>query len=308
MRRAAAFILSDVRSGSTLLDQCLGAHPDVVSLGEVHWLRAYVLRDRRLYDPDHPLVCSCGKAVADCEFWRSVKEGVGRPLEQLRLRQTFRPRSTHPGLSSKFARLPRRLVRTNPALFRFAMVQRLFGGTELARDCTALFDAVSDVTGRACCVDSSKSPFRFRPVYDLDPARTFAIVLVRDYRAVVRSKMKRNQTLEAAALGWRRRMIQIDTLTRDLPANRVHRMNYESLCERPADELERVCRFLGLDFVSAMLKRPTCDLHHIGGSPSKFDPSKAEISLDRSYEGSFDAGAAGKLRRLVGDVADRWGY
>ena len=55
MRRTSILVLSDNRSGSTLLDQCLGAHPNVVSLGEVHWLRAYVRQDRTIYNPAAPV-------------------------------------------------------------------------------------------------------------------------------------------------------------------------------------------------------------------------------------------------------------
>ena len=93
-------------------------------------------------------------------------------------------------------------------------------------------------------MDSSKSPFRFRAVHDLDPNKTRALILARDYRAVVHSKMKRGQSLEAAAIGWRQRMVQIDALTGDLPAARVYRLTYESLCNDPRGEIGRICDFL----------------------------------------------------------------
>src|SRR5262245_66080263 len=86
MRRATVFVLSAVRSGSTLLEQCLGAHSGIVSLGEVHWLRAYVQRDRAQYDPKHDLVCACGHEVSACEFWVRTEKAIGRPLESLRLK------------------------------------------------------------------------------------------------------------------------------------------------------------------------------------------------------------------------------
>ena len=55
------YVLSDTRSGSTLLDQLLGAHTQIVSVGELHWLNAYVRRDRRLYNPVHPLAAHVAK-------------------------------------------------------------------------------------------------------------------------------------------------------------------------------------------------------------------------------------------------------
>jgi hypothetical protein len=187
-------------------------------------------------------------------------------------------------------------------------MQRALLGPRIARDCIDLFDAVCSATGRPYCVDSSKSPYRFRSVFDLEPSKTLAVILVRDYRAVVYSKMKRGESLESAALGWRKRMQQIDALTSDIGVESRHILRYESLCQEPREELARLSRFLGLDFVEMMLRRPAGSTHHIGGSPSKFDASRGEISLDRSYERHFTTEDLEKLRALVGKVATRWGY
>jgi hypothetical protein len=308
MNPVAIFILSDVRSGSTLLDQCLGAHPAVVSLGEVHWLRAYVTEDRSVYDPDHALVCSCGARVADCPFWTAVEARVGRPLESLHLRSDLRSpkRSRRAGLGA--GRHTGRLLRTLPALSRFKVVRRRFGADALARDLMALYDAVADITGCRFCVDSSKSPFRFRTIHSVDPRRARALILTRDYRAVVHSRMKRGQSLKTAALGWKRKMREIDALTRDLPSTEVCALKYESLCENPRRELERVCDFLGVEFTEKMLSRPTTDVHHIGGSPSKFDTSLTRIVLDRSYENQFSMAELDYIQQIDGATAGKWGY
>ncbi len=291
-RRSNVFILSDTRSGSTLLDQCLGAHPDFTSLGEVHWLRAYALEERSLYDPVHPLVCSCGETVSSCPFWTSVRVALGRPLDVLTL-----------GFSGG-----NRLVRRFPELLHWRAIRQLMGSQKVARDTIALFDAVKAATGIVHCVDSSKSAIRFRAVYEREPARTIAVLLTRDYRAVVRSKMKRGMELDAAAIGWRRKMNQIEVLTSDLPPNAVWRVRYEDLCENPRRELEGLCNFIGVTFDEGMLRRPMQDLHHIGGSPSKFDKSKVEISLDNSYLETFNAEEIARMRNLVGETASRWGY
>src|SRR5688572_20523667 len=143
MRPVAVFVLSDVRSGSTLLDQCLGAHPKIASLGEVHWLRAYVTEDRSIYNPEHPLVCSCGMRVSDCPFWAAVAVRVGRPLESLHLRSGLRPPRSSRRNELGLKRLSRRLLRAFPAVFRIKGVRERLGSGELARDLAALFDAVA---------------------------------------------------------------------------------------------------------------------------------------------------------------------
>jgi hypothetical protein len=295
MSRQIAFVLSDMRSGSTLLDQLLGAHPAVMSLGELHWLPAYVTRDRSIYDPNHELVCTCGRAVADCEFWSQVALRLGRPLDSLQLRPSF-------------TRNAMRFLERFPSTFRHRFVQRTLAGTGLVDDNLALLDCLFEVSGRRCLVDSSKSTFRFRAVHDARPLQTRGLILTRDYRAVVHSKMKRGHSLESAARGWRSKMRQIAALTDDLPREHIHRLGYENLCQDPAGELTRLCGFLGLAFVPAMLERPTGGTHHIGGSPSKFDQSRLRIAMDTAYQNAFSAPELTRLASLVGDMAGRWGY
>jgi len=307
-RRATIFVLSDNRSGSTLLDQCLGGHPQIASLGEVHWLDAYLAQDRSIYDPSHELLCSCGAAVAACPFWNAVERELGRPLATLELRQRLkRSRRGNPTMEA-FRHLPRRLLKDNPRLYRISPVRTLFDGPRLARDSIDLYDAVSNASGRPFCVDSSKTPYRFRDVEAADPQRTVAIVLTRDYRAVVHSKMTHGQSLHFAATGWRLRMEQIRVLTEDLPKYKILRMSYESFCETPEEELARVSAFLGIEFDSAMLRRATENSHHIGGSPSKFDPNKKTIIRDRSHESRLAPEELREMQKLIGREAGRWGY
>lgn len=307
MRRSATFILSDVRSGSTLLDQRLGQHPDIVSLGEVHWLRAYALQDRGIYDPIHPLVCTCGMAIENCPFWTRVSAFLGRSLESLQLHADLTGRRHRKALPLH-RRLLVRLVESFPTSYRMGVVQSALDGPVVARDTLDLLDAVASISGRPHCVDSSKSPLRFRAVYSIEPDKTRAVVLVRDYRAVIHSKMKRGRSLDAAAAGWRQKMDQIDALTRDIPSSSVHHLSYESFCTDPSSELTRLCGFLGVDYSDRMLSRTVSDSHHIGGSPSKFDKSKNEIVLDRSHEDSFQPQEIQRMRYLVGKTAKKWGY
>jgi hypothetical protein len=178
----------------------------------------------------------------------------------------------------------------------------------LGRDSIALCDAILRATGKRLVVDSSKSAFKFWSVYRQQPTKVRAVVMARDYRAVVYSKMQRGRSLEEAALGWRRKMEQIEELTRGVPEDRCYRLKYENLCTNPSGQLAALCKFLNIKFDEKMLTRPIKDVHHIGGSPSKFDPSKRAISLDNRYADAFDSSALERMRHLVGRVADTWCY
>ncbi len=261
-----------------------------------------------MYDPVHPLVCTCGVPVEQCPFWSKVAARLTRPLGELRLRADLKNSHDARNVESLLTRAAKWLVKRKPGLLRYGAAREWFEGDEIAGDILALFEAVAAVSGRSYCVDSSKSTFRFRAVYGADPVRTKAIVLVRDFRAVVRSKMKRGLSFEAAARGWRRKMEEIEALTSDLPAGVVRAVKYEEFCQDPRRELEGLCAFLGVSFAMAMLERPKDDVHHIGGSPSKFDDSKTQIVLDRGFEDHFEPQQVCELRRLIGPVAGRWGY
>jgi hypothetical protein len=303
------YILSDNRSGSTLLDQLLGAHPKIVSLGEVHHLAAYVRQDRRLYDPVHPLDCSCGRTVTICPFWTRTAAQLGRPLDTLKLhlryfdslKGSLRPLNS-------LRRLPKRIINRSPNLLRYPFVSRFLGGDDVGADSFSLFNAIFEVTGSDYLVDSSKSAFRFRSLYDFAPSRVLAVRLVRDYRGTVYSKMKRGKDMEVAARDWVARMREASELTEGIPPDQVFRLKYEDLCQSPEKELMRLCNFLDIKFVDTMLSRPTEEVHHLGGSPSKFDPARKNIQLDQGYLKAFTADELARLKRIVGVTAAEWGY
>lgn len=301
------YIVADNRSGSTLLDYLLGAHPQVVTVGEIHHLRAYITNDRRLYNPAFPLNCSCGTAVTRCAFWNDVEDRLGSSLKSLRLALRFLHGETVSKTDALMA-LPRNIVASRPEIYRNALVRQVFDSRRVALDSFRLFEAICDVSGTRYVVDSSKSAFRYRSLYEYQPERTVAITLARDYRAIAHSKMKRGRSLESSTISWVMRMRQIKALTKDVPEGRKLRIRYEDLCADPEKELTRVCSFLGLKYYDALLRRPHDDVHHIGGSPSQFDPSRTSIKLDTSYLEAFSQQQLEIMKQLVDGAAAEWGY
>lgn len=312
MTNDITFILSDARSGSTLLDQLLGANKDVVTIGEVHWLAAYVNQDRRIYNPVHPLNCSCGQTISECVFWLRVEEAVGHSLGTLVLRPRIIDKARSGELPWKLvARVGRRMksiVDANPAYYRNSVCQRILDGQRIAADSIRLFDAIKSVSGARCIIDSSKATFRFRSVFEAIPDRVLVILLARDYRAVVHSKMNRGKTMETAAIGWKRKALQMEELTKDVPQDKVYRLKYEELCREPKIQVRKLCEFLDLEFSHEMLIRPSVGIHHLGGSPSKFDKSRSKIKLDQRYLEAFSNSELQHMERIVGDSARIWGY
>ena len=211
-------------------------------------------------------------------------------------------------LSQRVRNRLRRLVARNPQIVLRAPIRKLLNGPRVAKDSFALFDAIFDQTTATNLIDSSKSPFRFRMLYDDQPDRMCAIMLGRDYRGTVHSCVKRGQDVEASARAWALRMQQIKALTDDIPNEQLIRVRYEDLCGDPRAELARICQFLKLEFSENLLDRPLDNVHHLGGSPSKFDPSRKKIKLDQSYVNAFTAGQLATMKDIVGETAADWGY
>lgn len=61
-------VLDDSGSGSSLLDQFLGARSRSVSFAEMRWLVASVREYRSPYDPEQPLICTCRAEAGECSL------------------------------------------------------------------------------------------------------------------------------------------------------------------------------------------------------------------------------------------------
>jgi len=303
------YMLASVRSGSTLLSQLLGAHSEIVVAGELTWLRAYALNDRRLFNPPYELVCACGSTFAECEFWRAIDEIVERPLADLDLQLRGHgwrgPGEMRRSMSDIAAR---RIIRMYPGIYRSRLVQRFYGGLRAATNSVEIYEAILEHTNARYVVDSSKGVFRCRSIFESYPQKLKAIFLQRDYRAVVYSQLKRGISLEDSARHWAHVANQIELFSKDIPAESIIRLKYEDLCEHPIRELERLCKFLDLNFEENMLSRPTEGIHDIGGSPSKFQPGRQQIRLDAEFRDAFTNSQLDTMRRLVGSAAESQRY
>jgi hypothetical protein len=234
---------------------------------------------------------------------------LGRPLASLQLKLQFSGLSKETSTKQMSLRnFTRRFVSQHPRVFSNLLASIISNAREIGSDSFDLFDAVFRTTTATYIIDSSKDPFRFRVLYNCNPERVFGIMLGRHYCGAVHSKMKRGRKLEKSAKAWATRMMQMKVLTESIPADRLIRVRYEDLCHDPHSELRRICDFLKIDFAESLLARPSTNVHHLGGSPSKFDPARKTIELDQSYKGAFTEKELAIMRDIVGDIAKDWEY
>lgn len=309
MFKSAIYISSDDRSGSTMLDLMLGNHDQITSLGEVQHINTYLTGDRKFYNPIHPLRCMCGQTLNDCEFWNKIQNQLPIPLSdlKLRLRQKYnKPIKTY--YNAILTNLIYKVQALYPQLLNSKFGLSLCGYKKLAKDYFLFYSAAGNANNTPFVVDSGKNPDRIAFLHRFNPDRIKIILLYRDPRAVVYSKMKRGMNLNSASKFWRERNKLIELYSEKLPNTKVIRVKYEDICENTQTEMLRISTFLGIDYDPKMCELEKDGRHHIGGSPSKFNKEKTRILLDKKYLQKLTNNEVKQINAILADSASRLGY
>lgn len=239
-RRRVVYIMGNSRSGSTILDTLLGNHPAIESVGELVNLPELGWQENQY--------CACGNRARECAFWEQVRQRwldktrLADPGEYLRLQNTVgRYRRLLPGF-------PR--PDTSSAEFQ-----------EYAAHTTALFEAISEVSGKPIVVDSSKIPLRAY-LLSLMPQLDLKIIhLVRDARGVAWSLRKsfkaneiagvqkdlRPQPIAQTLIEWMRINAQSNWVRNRFDAGSSIGVRYEDLTAGPGRTLARIGALVGCE-------------------------------------------------------------
>lgn len=92
------------------------------------------------------------------------------------------------------------------------------------------------------------------------------IFLIRDGRGVVASHFRSGRPADQAATKWKNEVNRLLDFKQTIEPERKIMIRYEELAARPGPTLEKVCRFLGLDYDPVMLDYPHQPHHIIGGN------------------------------------------
>lgn len=131
----------------------------------------------------------------------------------------------------------------------------------------ALYDIVSEASGRRLVVDVAHDIERVEEVVDLAGSDLKLIHVIRDSAAVVHSRIRLDYQLghlsrfgldhmrrtARTALRWRRFVKRLSSIEDRMGADAL-RVSYEQLCFEPQSALQAVGRFLDIDY-SAVAKR-----------------------------------------------------
>lgn len=307
MTPQVVYITGAGHSGSTVLDIALGNHPEMASVGELHklhrsgWRRA---ENRR---------CSCGRAVDQCPFWSAVRTGWERRVGGDRLERYIALQRRYESSLRCWPRLLRDRRRRAPEFVAYVDMT------------AALYEAVSEVSGKPAVVDSSKKPSRPFALASTDRVELKVLHLIRDGRAVVWSQMKpRTKNVEKGipedhagtspwrtSASWAIRNLECDRVARQLGPTAMTRVFYERFTSDPAAALGDLGEFLGRDMgalgrsLAAGERLPV--VHLVAGNALRM-AGGIVLRPVSDWESKLPPGARGTFWRIAGRIAQRYGY
>lgn len=258
-----AHLIASGYSGSTLLTHFLGAHSDILNLGEV--LEAHKTnRD-----------CRCVYCNESCEIWDLT---IGR--------KGFL-RNVNAFFFANFGRL-RRLKRLAlgilgqifPDLLPGAIYHKIFRSQPHLK---VVLDGSKTLKWSNWQSRNAKFDHRY-------------IFLVRDFRALVASRQRKlNESFAESVSIIQRRYRNNEAYFEALPKEKRMMVKYEDLVLNPERTGTDLCRFLGLEYETEMEDYPGSRQHILGGSMTIMmrindnqgkDSNDLKFSGKESYKGS----------------------
>lgn len=279
------YVAGTGRSGSTLISQLLGGVPGAISVGELRYLWERGIGENGW--------CGCGDRFDQCTFWRQV------------LKAAY-PDAASPadlaGLVERVVAADRQLLRLRQAAGLLDRRRAATGGPAqrlLVAELARVYSAISEVTGGAVIVDSSKL-VSFALVAARTPGVEVSVAhLVRDPRGAAHSWSKQIQRTDrgaVTAMGTEPPLKSglLWALWNGLAAgthagagSRYRRIRYEDVMADPIGTLSPVLRMVGLD--PSGLPAPQdgqIDLrvaHTVAGNPGRMRSGPVPLRTDAAW-------------------------
>lgn len=266
------YIVSDRRSGSTLLENILSKSPEVTSVGELNTLKGHILKqgpgERWNWN------CACGQPILQCPFWKEIlTDSYGKA-----------PASFSTNIEWNYKSKKLLLASVLPSLFykRLLTVLRNRKNKDVAATLSNIYNNIFEKTGKPFIVDSSKDPLQALCIYRSKRDYDVKIIwLKRDLRAIAVSKskwkelnVKKQKTLKKI-LGdvfYYRRICAATSMF--FKQEDLLKMNYEDLAQRTQEQLDAITSKFGMDSYVAPEYMFVEEDHTIGGTPNRFEKRK----------------------------------
>jgi UDP-N-acetylglucosamine transferase subunit ALG13 len=294
------------RSGSTLLERCLGEAPDVAAVGEVlHLWERGLLHDER---------CGCGLRFSECPFWRSIgKRAFGDWSRVI------------PAAAAHDRSAVVRTRRLGGLLIGAIRPRRRLEQSRLTRRLGNLYAAIQEESGASVLVDSSKHP-AYAFLLRRAPVRLRCVLVVRDPRGVAFSWQKSVVRPEVpddvahmpqySVLYTAMRWLGYNVLFHFLSLLRVPviTVRYEDFMAAPKRTVSEILRFAGLEpseRETAHIRHNsvTLGVHHtVAGNPMRFEVGEIKFRPDDEWQSGLRAPSRAIVSLLTAPLRVVYGY
>lgn len=277
------YIISDKRSGSTLLENILSKSKEAVSLGEVAMLKNHILKE----GPGEKWGwnCSCGEALSACPFWSPVLQKILIGMDS----KEFDTKINWP-----YTSLNSFLFGISPKLFKKNIFRRIASerSEKVVQNVFAVYQAVFELTRKNFIIDSTKLPIQALALYQRNYGMSMKFIfLKRDIRGIVFSKKKSKEKKEInisfkdlyKAWVYKKFAAAVLKFISKKDAISIH---YEDLAGKTGEELGKIFSFTGMPSFETPTFMELINDHTLGGTPKRFE--KREIRLDESWKKYFD--------------------
>ena len=277
------YIMSDVRSGSTLLENILSKSEESVSVGEMALLKNHIFRRGAGFRWNWN--CSCGKLIPDCPFWSVILKDMDTDSEQFHTAVQWNFKSKKMLAGSLFSSFVKK---------RIAQINGRSINKEVVTTNIQLYRNIFAQTGKAFIIDSSKDPVQAYITYlNKPPDYDVKIIsLQRDLRAIAASKNKWNQLNEAKHKSLGKLLTNsllykkiCNAVVHLVPQEDVVSVHYEDLAVQTQVQLEKVLQTCGMKFYQAPVMMGVDDDHTIAGTPQRF--TQRPITYDDSWKQAY---------------------
>ncbi len=297
MRPQLVYVASIGRSGSTLLELLLGAHPEIATLGELHlWPHEIAAGTSRL-------PCGCGSPLDACPFWAEMRRRVDPLAAPPPRLDAFREQMDY-GRAFRLERMGDfwwNGSRSSADIDTYA--------ANTYRVVEAFADVAAEETGHRprLLVDASKDPYRLNWLARSGRFDLTILHLVRDPRGFVHSERKNVGDVRGRALlrlaarksvGWRLHSALVRRTAALLPSDRYRLVRYEDLATEPARVIGEIQTLLGVapdpTVITAFREHR---YHAVGGNPMRH--RAGGIALDERWRTELPTSAQHLIRLLT---------
>jgi len=264
------YIISQKRSGSTLIENLLGQHKQVISVGEFRMLKGHYLKEGpgELWN----WKCNCGVEIKDCKFWSKYYKPMGNTPPETALQYEL-------GMWSWL-------------LIFFTGIKRIIKntqtkGSDIAAYTKKVYRQIENDYPGTVIVDSSKDALQGYFLAELTND-VVILYLKRQLRATVSSKLKRLKKKERSVNLYKLMissfLLEIFNrmLIKQIDNKRVISFTYENFISEKDGYYKVLLNKLELTPCKIPEYFQPYPSHSIGGTPGRFE--KRQVIYDNSWK------------------------